>query len=174
MCKRKRQRQMDEENNQRRKETLQSLVSVFSGGKASNNPSTHVIRIVLEDSWTIGTVGECFVDLPVNADDQRSLQDLYDQQDVKDRVRRSFDGGKQVVQAITTAKTAELVLNYKNSKTGDLYCQYPVSSLSKYTIQSLIQSIPSNNNGPLDGAFAPITLYIGSRAIVAPVNGTFL
>ena len=171
----KTQRQLEEEKQERRQQSLLTLANAFSGGihGASSSPSTYVIRIVLDASWTLTSVGQCFVDLPVKADDTGTLKDLYGDQQVKDRVRSCFNGDLEKVQDIG-ANRAELVLDYKNSNTGDLYCQYPVESLSNHTIQSLIQSIPSNNNGPLEGAFAPVTLYIGSRPIISPVDGVFL
>ena len=121
-----------------------------------------MIQFVLEQGMAMDGIRR-FADVSVKANDNRSLQDLYNSEEVKTQVRNSFNN--ETFQAVLNGEV-ELVLNHKNHTTERHCQQLPVKTLDKVSVVDLIASIPRDNKGPLDGAAFPVTLCFGTRDII--------
>ena len=86
-----------------------------------------------------------------------TLQTLYENDEVKKRVRKFY--ASTLVAAVTT-KSKELVLNYKNHISFQLYHQFPFGTWGEVKVSTFLKMIPKNTEGPLQGAAHPVTLYL--------------
>jgi hypothetical protein len=117
-----------------------------------------VIRFILSEDCSHGDL-ERKADVLVQFNDERTLQDLYDLKEIKDRVCSGFCCS---VAREVRFERKEIILVYRNlNDAKKSYQQFSMDSLSQYKVKDIISSIPTKNNGLVDGAcFFPITIYV--------------
>ena len=137
---------------------------------SASSGSMFAVRIVLASSLSIGNSPRSS-DVVVSSNTNDSLYSIYNNSNVKARVRNGFNS--ETKRAVESGKK-ELILTYRNFTNERVYCQYLVKDLFLYRIRDLIASIPRDNNGPIDGAAFPITLVIDTRDCFAETDGEFM
>lgn len=165
-CFEKTPEQLEEERVQKRQSNLQAILQALGptrgangGGAVSSRPQTEsfVIRFILSEDYSHGDL-ERKADVLVQSNDERTLQDLYDLKEIKDRVRSGFC--RSVAREVRSERK-EIILVYRNyNDTKKSYQQFSMDSLSQYKVKDIISSIPTDNNGLVDGACFPITIYV--------------
>ena len=167
-CFEKTPEQIEEDKIKQRQANLESIVQSFAGmvggvarggtNGVTSQPQSFVFRFILSDSCYIGDQRPKMADILVPFDDERTLQQLYDLDEIKQNVRNGFSGS--IARAVNN-EMKELVLVYKNYI--DLtrsYQQFSIGSLNQYKAKDIISSIPRDSNGLIAGACFPITIYI--------------
>ena len=142
-----------------------------SGTGSGSGPQTkYAVRVVLASSLSNGDIHR-YSDIMVSSNTKDSLVSIYSDSNVRSRVRSGFNA---TTKREVESGRKELVLTYRNHANERVYFQYPVKDLFMYNVSDLIESIPRDNNGPIDGAAFPITLVIETRDCFSDTDGEFM
>jgi len=149
---------------------LEMVINKAFGGQ-NTNCSHFIIRFKLNPE----IAEDCFTDMTVAIDDTRSILDLYENAEVKKRVRNCFT--RQVVDSVKDGYE-ELVLSHRNSlQQEQLLSSMPVDTLGKVSVKDLWGGLPRNSEGIIAGCAFPVTLQLETRlkpAELDPRSSTFL